>query len=98
MQHDVMQTLFPVLLSDLCTTPDLVDKDELIAAGLGPYLKTCLTAVTGGGCCVDTPVSIKLFLGKSLVFLDKQGRKTASHPVEKVQVKFTKSWFTGNMQ
>ena len=69
----------------------------MIAARLGPYLKRCLT-VTGGGCSVDTPVSIKLFLGKSLAFLDEQGRKTASRPVEKVKIKFMKSWFTGNMQ
>ena len=96
-RHDVMRALFPGLPSDLRTTPYLADEDELIAAGLGPYLKRCLT-VTGGGCRVDTPVSIKLFLGKSLVFLDEQGRKTAPRPVEKVQVKFTKSWFTGNMQ
>ena len=69
----------------------------MIGAGLGPYQKRCLT-VTGSGCRVDTPVGIKLFLGKSLAFLDEQGRKTASHPVEKVQLKSTKSWFTGNMQ
>lgn len=97
MRHDVMRALFPGLPLDLRTTPYLADEDEMIAAGLGPYLKKCLT-VTGGGCRVDTPVSIKLFLGKSPVFLDEQGRKTASRPVEKVQVKFTKSWFTGNMQ
>ena len=97
MRQNVMQALFPGLPSDLRTTPYLVDEDEMIAAGLGSCLKKCLT-VTGGGCCVDTPVSIKLFLGKSPVFLDEHGRKTASRPVEKVQVKFTKSWFTGNMQ
>ena len=97
MWHDVMRVLFPGLPSDLRTTPYLADEDEMIAAGLGPYLKRCLT-VTGGGCRVDTPVSIKLFLGKSLAFLDEQGRKTASCPVEKVKIKFTKSWFTGNMQ
>ena len=77
MRHDVMRVLFPGLPSDLRTTPYLADEDEMIAAGLGPYLKRCLT-VTGGGCRVDTPVSIKLFLGKSLAFLDEQGRKTAS--------------------
>ena len=97
MRHDVMRALFPGLPSDLRTTPYLADEDEMIAAGLGPYLKRCLT-VTGGGCRVETPVSIKLFLGKSLAFLDEQGRKTASRPVEKVKIKFTKSWFTGNMQ
>ena len=97
LRHDVIQALFPGLLSDLRTTPYLADEDEMIAAGLGPYLKKFL-AVTGGGCHMDTPVSIKLFLGRSLVFLDEQGRKTASRPVEKVQVKFTKSWFTGNTQ
>ena len=97
MRHDVMRALFPGLPSDLRTTPYLADEDELMTAGLGPYLKKCFT-VTGGGCRVDTPVNMKLFLGKSLVFLDEQGRKTASRPVEKVQVKFTKSWFTGNMQ
>ena len=88
-----MRAFFPGLPSDLRTTSYLADENELIAAGL----KKCLT-VTGSGCRVDTPVSIKLFLGKSPVFLDEQGCKTASRPVEKVQVKFTKSWFTGNMQ
>ena len=47
MRHDVMRALFPGLPSDLRTTPYRADKDEMIAAGLGPYLKTCLT-VTGG--------------------------------------------------
>ena len=74
MRHDVMRALFPGLPSDLRTTPYLADEDEMIAAGLGPYL------------------------GKSLAFLDEQGRKTASRPVEKVKIKFTKSWLTGNMQ
>ena len=70
MLHDVMRALFPGLPSDLRTTPYLTDEDEMRAAGLGPYLKRCLT-VTGGGCRVYTPVSIKLFLGKSLAFLDE---------------------------
>ena len=64
------------------------------AAGLGPYVKKCLT-VTGSGCRVDAPVNLKLFLGKSLAFLDEQGCKTAPRPVEKVQIKFTKSYFAG---
>ena len=71
MRHDVMRALFPGLPSDLRTTPYLADEDEMIAAGLGPHLERFLT-VTGGGCRVDTPVSIKLFLGKSLAFLDGQ--------------------------
>ena len=94
MWHDVVQTLFPCLPSDLRGTPYLASEEELIAAGLGPYLKKCLT-VTGGGCRVDAPVNLKLFLGKSLAFLDEQGRKTAPRPVEKVQIKFTKSYFAG---
>ena len=66
-------------------------------AGFGPYMKRHLI-VTGVGCRVDTPVSIKLFLGKLPAFMDGDGRKTASCPVERVQVKFTKSYFTGTMQ
>ena len=97
MRHDVLRAIFPGLPSDLRSAPYLASEEELIAAGLGSSLKKCLT-VTGGGCRVDAPVSIKLFLGKSLAFLDEQGRKTASRPVEKVQVKFAKSWFTRNMQ
>ena len=94
MWHDVVRALFPGLPSDLRGTPYLANEEELIAAGLGPYLKKCLT-VTGGGYRVDAPVNLKLFLGKSLAFLDEQGRKTASRPVEKVQIKFTKSYFAG---
>ena len=70
--HDVMRAFFPELPSDLCTTPYLASEEELKAAGLGSYLKKRLTA-TGGGCRVDTPVSIKLFLGKSLAFRGEQG-------------------------
>ena len=87
-RHDVMRALFPGLPSDLRGSPYLASEEELIAAGLGPYLKRCLT-VTGGGCRVDAPVSLKLFLGKSLSFVDEQGHKTAPRPVEKVQIKFT---------
>ena len=92
MRHDVMRALFPGLPSDLRTTSYLTDEDELIAAGLGPYLKKCLT-VTGGGCRVDTPVSIKLFLGKSPVFLDEQGRKMASHGIRKLPSHYGTCWF-----
>ena len=83
MWHDVLRALFPGLPSDLCGSPYLATEEELITAGLGSSLRTCLM-VTGGGCRVDTPVNLKLFLGKSPAFLDEQGRKTASHPVEKV--------------
>ena len=69
-------------------SPYLASEEELIAAGLGPYLKRCLI-VTGGGCRVDAPVNLKLLLDKSLSFVDEQGRKTAPRPVEKVQIKFT---------
>ena len=96
-QHDVMRALLPGLPSDLRTTPYLASEEELKAAGLGSYLKKGLT-VTGGGCRMDTPVSIKLFLGKSLPFRDEQGRKATTRPVEKIQVKFTKSYFTGTTQ
>lgn len=83
--------------SDLRGSPYLASEEELIAAGLGPCLKKFLT-VTGGGCRVDAPVYLKLFLGKSLSFLDEQGLKTAPRPVEKVQIKFTKSYFAGHIQ
>ena len=77
--------------------PYLASEEELIAAGLGPCLKKCLT-VKGGGCRVDAPVYLKLLLGKSPTFLDEQGCKTAARPVEKVQIKFSKSYFVGRMQ
>ena len=95
MQHDVLRSLFPEMPSGLWGVHYLASKEELIKAGLGSSLKKCLT-VTGGGCSVDTPVSLRVFLGKSPGFRDEQGRKTVSCPVEKVQVKFTKSYFTGN--
>jgi len=97
MRHDVLRAIFPGMPSDLRGSPYLASEEELIAAGLGPYLKTCLT-VTGGGCRVDAPVYLKLFLGKSLSFLDEQGRKTAPRPVEKVQIEFTKSYFAARIQ
>ena len=77
MQHDVMRAHFPGLPSDLRTTPYLADEDEMTTADMGLYPKKCLT---DDGCCVDTFVSIKLFLGQSLALLDKQERKT--HPVQ----------------
>ena len=49
----------------------LASEEELITAGLGSSLRKCLT-VTGGGCRVDTPVNLKLFLGKSPAFLDEK--------------------------
>ena len=94
MSHDVVRSLFPGMPSDLRGSPYLADENELTNAGLASSLKKCLT-VTGGGCKVDTSVSMKLFLGKSPVFLDENDQKTARRPVEKVQVKFTKSCFTG---
>ena len=97
MRHDVIRAIFPDLLSDLRGSPYFATEEELIAAGLGSSLKKCLT-VTGGGCQVDAPVHLKLFLGKSLAFLDEHSRKTASRPVERVQVKFTNSYFSGNSQ
>jgi len=89
--------MFPGLPSDLCGSPYFFSKEELIAAGLGFSLKKYLT-VTGGGCGVNTPINLKLFLGKSLSFLYEQGRKIASHPVEKVQIKFSKSYFAVRVQ
>ena len=97
MRHDVLRAIFPDMPSDLRGTPYLASEEELVTAGLGSSLKKCLT-VTGGGCRVGFPVHLKLFLAKSPAFLDEQGRKTASRPVEKLQVKFTKSHFTGNFQ
>ena len=96
-RHDVVQALFPGLSSDLRGSLYLTSEEELIAAGLGPYLKRCLT-VTGGGCRVDAPVSLELFLGKSLSFVDEQSCKTAPRPVQKVQIKFMKSYFAGRIQ
>ena len=96
MRHDVLRAIFPGLPSDL-RGPYLASQEELIAAGLGSSLKKCLT-VTGGGCQVDAPVHLTLFLGKSPAFLNENGRRTASRPVERVQVKFTKSYFSGNLQ
>ena len=97
MRHDVLRSIFPEMPSVLRGTPYLAGDGELMRAGLGPYLKRHLT-VTGGGCRVDTPVSIKLSFGKSPAFRDGDGRKAASRPVERVQVKFTKSYFTGGVQ
>ena len=96
MRYDVLRAIFPGLPSDLRGTPYFAGEEELISAGLGSSLKKCLT-VTGGGCRVVTPVSFKLFLGKSPAFLDEQGYKAASRPIERLQVKFTKSYFAGNM-
>ena len=97
MRHDVIRAIFPGLPSDLRGSPYLANEEELIAAGLGSSLKKCLT-VTGGGCQVDAPAHLKLFLDKSPAFLDEHGHKTASRSVERVQVKFTKSYFSVNSQ
>ena len=97
MRHDVLRAIFPGLLSDLRGTPYLASEEELKAVGLGSSLKKCLT-VTGGGCQVDAPVHMKLFLGKSPAFLNENGHKTAFRPVKRIQVKFTKSYFLGNLQ
>ena len=97
MRHDVLWSIFLGLPFDLRSTPYLVSEEELFTAGLGPYLKRILT-VTGGGCHVNTPVKLKLLLGKSPAFLGVSGRKTLSHPIEKVQVQFTKCYFTRQMQ
>ena len=64
-----MRSIFPEIPSALRGTPYLAGEDELMRASFGPYLKRHLT-VTGGGCRVDAPVSIKLFLGKSPAFRD----------------------------
>ena len=92
MWHDVVRVLFPGLLSDLHGPLYLAIEEELIAAGLSPYLKKCLT-LTGNGCCIDPLVNLKLLLGNLLSFIDEQGHKTASCPVEKVQINFMKSHF-----
>ena len=97
MRHDVLRSIFPSLPSDLRDTPHLVSEEELLSAGFGHFHRRCLT-VTGGGCLVDTPISLKLFLGKSPTFLDEQGRKAAPRSVEKVQFKFKKNYFMGDTQ
>lgn len=94
MSHDVVRSLFPKMPSDLRGSPYLVGEEELVEAGLASSLKKCLT-VTGAGRRVNPPVAVKLFIGRSLAFLDKHGHKTARRPVEKVQVKFTKKCFPG---
>ena len=72
MWHDVLRAIFPGLPSDLRGSPYLASEEELTAAGLGSqYLMKCLT-VTGGGCGVDAPVYLQLFIGKSLSFLNDQ--------------------------
>ena len=72
MRHDVLRAIFPGLPSDLRGSPYLASEEELTAAGLGSqYLMKCLT-VTGGGCGVDAPVYLQLFIGKSLSFLNDQ--------------------------
>ena len=95
MRHDVLRLIFPGLPSALRSTPYLVSEEELFTAGLGPYLKRILP-VTGSSCHVNTPVKLKLLLGKSPAFLDVSGRKTSSRPVEKVQVQFTKRFHQTN--
>ena len=40
-RHDVVRALFPGLPSDLRGSLYLASEEELIAAGLGPYLKRC---------------------------------------------------------
>lgn len=97
MRHDVVRAIFPGLPSDLRGTPFLTSEGELISTGLASSLKKCLT-VTGVSCHVITPVSFKVFLDKSPAFLDEQGHKAASRPVERVRVKFRKSYFTSNIQ
>jgi len=97
MWHDVLRAMFPGLPSDLRRSLYLASKEELITASLGSSLKKCLM-VTGRGCRVNTPVHLKLFLGKSPTFLDEQGRKSTARPVEKVQIKFSKSYFVERMQ
>ena len=42
-RHDVVRALFPRLPSELRGSPYLASEEELIAAGLGPYLKRFLT-------------------------------------------------------
>ena len=95
MHNDVLRAMFPGLPLYLSGTP--LSEEELITVGLGSSLRKCLT-VTGGGCCVGTPVSLKLLLGKLPAFLDERGRKTPSRPVEKVQVRFTKNYFNRSVQ
>ena len=90
MCHDVLRAIFPGLPSDLRGTPSLIRQGELIIVDLASSLKNCLT-VTGGDCRVVTPVIFKLFLDKSPAFLDEQGRKAASRPMERVQVKLRRA-------
>lgn len=93
-RHDVIRSLFPKLSLHLDTSS--VTEEELVEAGLASSLKKCLT-VTGGGCSVITPLKMKMFLGKSPIFLKEDGsRKLASRPIEKVKVTFRKAYHRGN--
>ena len=86
MRNDVLRELFPEMPLELQGAPYLTSKEGQVRAGFGSYLKKCLT-FTGGGCSVNTPLRFKLSLGKE-----------ASRPLEGVQVKFTKGYFTGDQQ
>ena len=97
MRQDVLQSIFPRLLSNLCSTRYLVSEEELLTAGFGPYLRRILT-VTGGSCHMNTPVKLKLLVGKSPAFLDESGWKPSSCPIETVQVQFIYCYFTRQMQ
>ena len=46
---------------ELRGAPYLASKEKLVRAGFGSYLKKCLTG-TGGGCSVNTPATISLYL------------------------------------
>ena len=49
---------------ELRGAPYLASKEKLVRAGFGSYLKKCLTG-TGGGCSVNTPATISLYLAST---------------------------------
>ena len=59
MHHDVLRSIFPAMPLVFNGTPYHASEEELVTAGLGCCLRKCLT-VTGGGCYMKTPVSLKL--------------------------------------
>ncbi|KAK3727105.1 hypothetical protein QZH41_017704 [Actinostola sp. cb2023] len=83
MRHDVVRALFPNMSADLRPTPHLADEKELKYAGFEAFLERYMT-VTGGRCCVALPVSIKLFLGRSPNFLNKDGKKALHDQLRRI--------------
>ena len=57
----IIDILMGIPSGSLCGGESLASKEKLVRAGFGSYLKKCLTG-TGGGCFVNTPATISLYL------------------------------------